>query len=370
MKKSTKIFTVISRLLVGCVFVFSGFVKGIDPLGTAYRIEDYFIAFGTQWAIPSALYLSVFLCTIEFSVGILLLLNVRIKEVAWLLLLMMLFFTCTTFYDALYNPVPDCGCFGDAIKLTNWQTFLKNIILMIFVLTVFLNRKKIKPYFRINSEILIIFLTIITFDAFSMYNYRHLPVIDFMSWKVGNKMFNEHPLPVKCYLTYRNKETGETKEYLSPDFPYNDTAWVAKWEFVSQRIEDPNSLKGTDLQITDSSGNDVTSEFIRNPGYQFILVAYDLEKTHLKAFTRMNDFYGLAEKDGHSLIALYSIGNVKSFINKTKAAYAFYSADDVILKTMVRANPGLLLLKNGVVLAKWHYHDFPDYNQVKKKYLK
>ena len=145
MKKSAKIFTLISRLLVGCVFVFSGFVKGIDPLGTAYRIEDYFIAFGTQWAIPLALYLSVFLCTVEFSIGILLLLNVRIKEVAWLLLLMMLFFTCTTFYDALYNPVPDCGCFGDAIKLTNWQTFLKNIVLMVFVLTIFLNRKKIKP---------------------------------------------------------------------------------------------------------------------------------------------------------------------------------------------------------------------------------
>ena len=125
-----KLIANISRILVGIVFVFSGFVKGVDPLGTAYRLEDYFIAFNWTFFIPLALFFSILLCTIEFVTGIMMLLNLKMKISSWVLLLMMVFFTLLTLNDAINNPVPDCGCFGDAIKLTNWQTFYKNLVLL------------------------------------------------------------------------------------------------------------------------------------------------------------------------------------------------------------------------------------------------
>jgi len=128
-----KFLRILSRYLIGAVFIFSGFVKGVDPMGTMFRIEDYFIAYGTEWAMPLAIVISILLCTAEFVIGVLLILNVKIKIVTWLLLLMMSGFTIMTFFDALYNPVPDCGCFGDVLILTNWQTFYKNIFLIIFV---------------------------------------------------------------------------------------------------------------------------------------------------------------------------------------------------------------------------------------------
>jgi uncharacterized membrane protein YphA (DoxX/SURF4 family) len=168
-----------SRVFVGLVFIFSGFVKGVDPLGFAYKIDDYFIAYGMQWAEPLSTTLSVLLCAFEFSLGVLLVLNVKPKLIAWLTLLIMVYFTGLTFYDALYNPVPDCGCFGDAIKLTNWQTFYKNIVLILFALLVFLQRKKFKSPYSQGVGLFLLLLVPLTFIWFSAYNYRNLPMIDF-----------------------------------------------------------------------------------------------------------------------------------------------------------------------------------------------
>ncbi len=137
----------ISRILLGLLFIYSGFVKGVDPVGTEYRIVDYFIAFGTDWAIPLALPLSVLMNTVEFVLGILLLLNVRITVTSWLVLLMMAFFTVVTFNDAIYSPVPDCGCFGDALIISNWQTFYKNLIIDALLLIVFFSRNRVGKWF-------------------------------------------------------------------------------------------------------------------------------------------------------------------------------------------------------------------------------
>lgn len=131
---------VLSRWIVGAVFVFSGFVKGVDPLGTAYKLQDYFEAYGTEWANSLSLFLSIFLSSLEFAIGAALLINLLPKLTARILTIVMVFFTLLTFYDALYAPVPDCGCFGDAIKLTNWQTFYKNLVLMVFVITVLFDK--------------------------------------------------------------------------------------------------------------------------------------------------------------------------------------------------------------------------------------
>jgi len=302
-----------SRILVGIVFMFSGFVKGVDPLGTAYRLEDYFIAFNWQFFIPLALFFSIVLCTLEFTIGILLFFNLRMKVTAWLLLVMMVFFTALTLNDALYNPVPDCGCFGDAIKLTNWQTFYKNLILLplaIFVfgcfgdaiklsnwqtfyknlvllplaILVFVYRKKFNPFTSSGKQWLLAVFFAVLFAGFSYWCFSHLPVVDFTEWKTGHKLYPDNPKPVKYFLTYKNKQSGEMKEYLSPNYPFSDSVWMAQWEFVSQRVEDPNTYYGKSLIISDTSGNNVTESIIRNPEYQLIINSYDLSNADRDAF--------------------------------------------------------------------------------------
>ena len=359
------------RIIVGVVFVFSGFVKGIDPLGTVYRMDDYFLVFSLPWAIPTSLFLTILLCTVEFSLGISLLLNLLIRKTVWILLPMMIFFTILTFFDAVYNMVPDCGCFGDALKMTNVQTFLKNVVLMAMVIPIFIWRKKFQSQLSALVDAVILILIFIAFSSLSIYTYRHLPLIDFMSWRVGNRINKANELPIKFYLTYKNKKTGEEREFQGSNYPWNDSVWMSQWAFVGQRVEDPNKNKGLALRIDDMRGDDITSDIINNPNYHFILVAHDLEKTSKEAFYRILPFYKKAEADGLSFICLTNATNeeINQFSLENGTAFAYYNVDDIILKTMVRANPGLILIKNGVVLAKWHHHDIPDYNEVKEKYI-
>lgn len=360
----------ISRILVGLVFIFSGFVKGVDPLGTAYRIEDYFIAFGTEWAAPLALFLSIFLCAVEFTLGVTLLLNLRVKLVAWPLLLMMVFFTGLTLNDAIYNPVPDCGCFGDAIKLTNWETFYKNVVLMVLVAIIFIYRKKYNAWLMPIPGNLAVLVILGGFTLFSVCQYRHLPMIDFLSWKVGNDMVPDNPGTAKVYLIYQNKNTGEQKEYLSPNYPWNDSVWMQEWVFVNQRIDDSGVIKGHTLKIYDAEGNDLTDIYINNPGYQFIVAAYDLSDGSRKGLERISELYSEVAASGHSFIVL--TGSLEDEIAAAREGLSpeleFYHADDVELKMMVRANPGLVLLKDGVVMGKWHWRDVPDLARLRKAF--
>lgn len=361
----------ISRILIGSVFVFSGFVKGIDPLGFSYRLEDYFIAFNWEFFIPMALFFTILLCTIEFTIGIMLLLNLRMKPASWLLLLMMLFFTGLTLNDALYSPVPDCGCFGDAIKLTNWQTFYKNLVLLPLAILVFIYRDKYNPFTSSGKQWLLTVLFAASFAGLSFWCYSHLPLIDFTEWKTGNKLYAENPKPVKYYLTYKNKQSGEVKEYLSPYYPYDDSTWMAQWQFVTQRVEDPNEYFGKSLIISDTLGNNVTQNIIRNPEYQLIVNSYDLSKADRAAFKKLDDFCAQAYADNIPTAVLVSsqTSDIVKFIQENKLHLEFYTADDIVLKTIVRSNPGLLLMKNGVILKKWHHNDIPDYERFKTSFL-
>jgi uncharacterized membrane protein YphA (DoxX/SURF4 family) len=358
----------ISRILIGLVFVFSGFVKGVDPLGFGYKLEDYFIAFNWEYFIPLALFFSIVLCTIEFTIGIMMLFNLRLKISAWLLLAMMVFFTGLTLNDAIYSPVPDCGCFGDAIKLTNWQTFYKNLVLLPLAIIVFIYRKKFRPFTNTGRQWLIAGIFMTLFAGFSYWCYIHLPVIDFTEWKIGHKLYPENPKPVNYYLTYKNKQSGEVKEYLSPNYPYNDSLWVAQWEFVSQRVVDPNEYYGKSLIISDTAGNNVTESIIRNPGYQLIINSYDLAKADLEAFVKLNEFASKAYLDNIATAVLVSArpSDIVRFASENKLRLDFYTTDDIALKTIVRSNPGLLLLKDGVILKKWHRNDIPAYDDFKK----
>lgn len=366
-----KNFVKIIRIISGLVFMFSGFVKGVDPLGTAYRFEDYFIVYHVAWLIPLALTFSIAICTLEFVTGAMLVFNLRTRFTAWILLIMMSFFTVLTFYDALTSLVPDCGCFGDALKLTNWQTFYKNALLILFAGIIFKYRRSQDSSLPAKRQWNLVIVISAVFIYFSVYCFMHLPLIDFTEWKQGNKLFIEKPLPQKFFLTYRNKKTKELKEYLSPDYPYADSVWMAQWEFVSQRVDDPNVYAGRNLQISDSAGANLTDQFIRDPGYVFIMTSSDLHEAHRNSLVVINRFAEQVAEGGGTFILLVSNTpeDVSRIVKQINIQYPVYYADDIILKTMVRSNPGLMLLHNGIILKKWHYRDFPDYEKVSMRYF-
>ncbi|MCB0823930.1 MAG: hypothetical protein KDC09_14630 [Bacteroidales bacterium] len=350
----------VSRSLLGLLFLFSGFVKGVDPVGTQYRIEDYFIAFGTEWAMPLALPMSVILNGVEFILGGMLLLNIRVKSTILLVLFVMFGFTIVTINDAMNNPVPDCGCFGDALTITNWQTFYKNLVIDALLLIVLFGHKRTARWFSNKTEWIITVLIIVGFTYFQVYNIRHLPMLDFRNWKVGKKMINENPLPQEFYLTYRNTETGEEKEYLSPNYPYDDSVWMSKWEFAGQRYYDPNP-KLHQLSVEGAEGGDYTANLIENPDYQFLIVMENIDHSNTKKMDEIKTFIDQAYEQGVSVALLTSSlpETVLPFLEKYNLTVEPYYADDVTLKAMIRANPGLLLLKDGVILGKWHYNDWP-----------
>ncbi len=356
---------VIARVFVGLVFIFSSFVKGVDPLGTAFKITDYLTAwqFGGlsfEWLEPAAPFLSMLLITLEFLVGVMLLTGSFRRFTAWLLALMMLFFTCTTLYDAISNKVNDCGCFGDAIKLTNWQTFWKNIILDIptiwIVLTCNLRRKK-----RTERDTLVATFAIVLMVIFGLFNINNEPCIDFRPWKVGNQMVDmDENLKVKSYLTYRNKTTGETQEFLSEDLmkKMEDPAWEECWEWESSRVEDPHEIKADGFAMLDMEMNDHAQELIISDHYLMIATLYDLEKIDERAITslqRMNEF---CNENDIQLVILSSVlpEKIQDFLHAQHLDdLEYYFADATAIKTILRSNPGYILLKEGKVIGKWHY---------------
>lgn len=239
---------------------------------------------------------------------------------------------------------------------------------MPLAIIVFIYRRKFKSFTSEGKQVVMALFFAGLFGTFSYMCYSHLPVVDFTEWKTGNKLYPENPQPVKYFLKYKNKQSGEQKEYLSPNYPYNDSIWMAQWEFVSQRVEDPNIYYGKSLIIADTTGNNVTESIIRNPDYQLIVNSYDLSKADREAFLKLNDFSTKAYADNIPTAVLVSSepSQIARFARDNKLQLDFYTADDIVLKSIVRSNPGLLLMKDGVILKKWHYNDIPDYEDFKK----
>lgn len=356
------------RMVTGLVFIFSSVVKGVDPLGTDYRIIDYLDAYGWYFLTDFSLVLTVLLISVEFLLGVALLFKLRIRLAALGVLLIMIFFTVVTYFDARYNLVPDCGCFGDAVKLTNWETFYKNIVLVIFAMVIFVKRNKIARHMRKWMQVAILTMFLAGFVWFVFYNYEHLPVFDFRDWKIGNDMKSTGRETIKSYLIYKNKNTGEIEEYISPDYPWNDSVWMSEWEFVAQRIDDSRLVLKHGLIIEDEYGYDLTEMIIENPGHQLILSSDELDKATGQGMVDASAlFKGLSESDIDVVMLTSSTEDV---IGKYRDMYAIdydvYFADDIELKAMIRSNPGLILIHNGVVVAKWHHNDFPEIDEVKE----
>lgn len=374
MKTFKSIFFIFSRIVLGIVFIYSGYVKGIDPLGATYKFTDYFTAFGMHSFTSLSFSLSLIQSVAELMIGIALLLNLKIKLSSLGALLFMLLFTPLTLYIAIANPVHDCGCFGDALLITNWQTFWKNIVLLLLAIFVFRNRKKhTNTLLNIaNQNILAFIFTIATISLF-VYAYRHLPIQDFRPYKVGtnipeNMVIPEGATPDVYESTFVYSKNGKEKTFEINNLPDSTWSFVkAEHHLVKKGYTPPIH----DFTITNTEGIDLTDQVLANKNYSFILIAYNLKKAKIKNSDRINDLAAYCQEKGYEFFGLTASGNddINDFFTKTKTYFSFYNTDEITLKTIIRSNPGLLLMKEGTILAKWHINDFPKTNTLKENLM-
>jgi hypothetical protein len=356
-----KILRIASRIIIGLVFIFSGVVKAIDPLGSAYKFHDYFQAFNLGFLNTLSLALAIFMCTAEFISGFSVLTGLRQKTGILGVLILLIIFTPLTLILALTNPVSDCGCFGDAIHLTNWQTFGKNIVLVFLLIVIYTGRNKIELLFSKTTEWIVISIVIVLFIIFSLANLRYLSIIDFLPYKTGvkiaDKMVVPEGVPVDQYqTTFVYEKNGVKKDFNLNNYPANDSTW----KFVDQKsvlVKRGYKPPIHDFIITSLSGEDLTQQILSFQGYTVLMISKKLTEA---GKSRLSDGFKLGnycKSNGINFYILTSSGTeeVKSYEN----GLTFCSADETTLKTMVRANPGYILLKDGTILGKWSWANVP-----------
>jgi len=363
-----KYIRLLSRLIVGVVFIFSGFVKAVDPSGSAYKFADYFTAFKLGFLEFLALPMGIFLSAFELVLGIILILGYRRKAMFIILMYFMSFFTILTLVLALFNPVSDCGCFGDALILTNWQTFLKNVVLMVFVLILYYSRNIKTDADSVLREWFYIAILFLSTSFFSYWNYTHLPLIDFRPYDVGTVIREEMEIPdgmpVDVYettLIYRNRINGNTSSFTMDDYPKDSL----KWEFVdseSKLVKRGYEPPIHDFAIMDPSAYDLVDEILSDENYSLIMLAYSLETADKEALIDASEWAQLEIFAGDfSFYAVTAAGSaeVESLSAELDLGYEFLAGDEIMLKTIIRSNPGFMLLRNGVILKKWAFLDLP-----------
>lgn len=357
-----KVLRILSRLIIGLVFVFSGVVKAIDPLGTAYKFHDYFHAFNLGILDSLCLPLAILMFTAEFISGFSILSGLKFKTGLWGVIILMVIFTPVTFILALTNPVSDCGCFGDAIHLSNWQTFGKNIVLVLLLLILYKGRDQIKKIVNIKIEWPVISIVIILFMLFSLFNLRYLPVIDFLPYKKGIKIADKMVVPEgvpsdEYKTTFIYEKNGVRKEFSLNNYPANDSSW----KFVDQKsvlLKKGYVPPIHDFQITDQNGENLTNDILSDKDYLVLMISKKLDEApgkHLTVGFRLGK-YCMSKHISFYVISSSGKDEVKSYEN----GLTFCSADETTLKTMIRANPGYMLLKDGVIIDKWSWANVPE----------
>jgi uncharacterized membrane protein YphA (DoxX/SURF4 family) len=386
-----KIAAQISRFLIGIVFTFSGFVKAVDPLGSTYKFADYFNAFGMSWAVPLAIGLAFILSGLEFLTGIALVFNLQAKFFSWMAFLFMAFFTPLTLFIALKNPVSDCGCFGDALIMSNWATFYKNIVLMTAAIIIFLYRKKFINKLNHISQLKSIGIFILMIFFFQLYNVMHLPIIDFMPYKIGTFIPDQMIIPENAqqaksiyYYPIKNIKTGKITKISSDEY-LADESWQnpENFEIIADQIEGPIIIEeGYTPPIHDFTmepigefideylvfDNDLVPQIMADERYILLVVAHDLSKSSLKALKHVNEMSDYFRNIQIPVVLLTgsSPDEAISFKQEHQLSFIFANTDPITLKTIVRANPGFVLLKEGKIIDKWHYNDFPNLEYFKQ----
>ena len=370
----------IARTLLGLTFIFSGFVKAVDPLGTTYKIEDYLTAFGGIFldAMPLATVAAVVMIAFEFVLGCCLLCNVRTNITSWLALLFMLVMTPLTLYIALENPVSDCGCFGDAVKLSNWATFWKNIVLLALVVLLLCSKKHIHQTFTWWAELFLFVLALSIAGGVMGYSMTHLPFMDFRPYKAGNHIPTLMEIPegaphdeYAITFIYSN-EDGEEQEFTLDNYPKGDSTWTfvrQKSVLVSKGYEPPIH----DFELVNRNFEDVTFDVLEAEDTVTLVVMYDLAKADRDQLPKVKALYERCVADGTPFYILtgaaedeiYDYFGEDAFPEDDEiledveeddipAQYGILTCDGVTLKTIVRANPGVVRLYQGTVVEKYN----------------
>lgn len=355
------------RIVVGALFIFSGLVKANDPLGLSYKMNEFFEVWGTTWAMEYSLALSVAMIGFEIIAGVGLLLGAAFRLFSFLLLLLTAFFTFLTAYVYLTDKIKECGCFGDCIKISNAETFWKDVILLVLVIILFAFRKRIKPVFSGYPTTALMILTAFFAFFIQWWTLEHLPFYDCLPYKVGTNIYQKTQIPPGAipdeYQTIMIYEKdGVQKEFSMDNYPWQDTTWKfvdSKSKLVKKGNAEPE-IK--DFVINDQDQNDHTQEILTAPGYTFLLFVKDPVTARTD---NMDLLRNLMTKASEWNIPFYvlSSGN-KEVTAEFREKNKLYPADYMVLdatanKTALRSNPGLMILKDGVIVDKMSFRDYP-----------
>jgi uncharacterized membrane protein YphA (DoxX/SURF4 family) len=354
----------IARIIFGLVFLFSGFVKAVDPLGTAYKISDYLEAFSLTSLDFLAFPASLLLIATEFTIGFNILFNIHLKASTWVASLFMLVMTPVTLYLAISNPISDCGCFGDAIVMTNWQTFYKNVVLCIILAIIALLQSQTRPWLSNFGASIVTLIPILISFGISIYCYNLLPIIDFRPYKIGNNIIEGMQIPEDAPLdkyetTFFYEKDGVEQAFTLDNYPAEDSTWT----FVRQEsklIEQGFVPPIHDFSIITEDG-DITDLVLEDAGYTLLVISHKVEKASTKNIKCVKSAIANAKKAGAKVIWLTSSysDDVEEFKTKFEINDTFGATDDITLKTIVRSNPGLVLIKDATVIEKWHHNSLP-----------
>lgn len=355
------------RFILAVVFIFSGFVKAVDPLGTQYKIEDYLDAFGWESFFPDVfpLLASFVLAWIEFCLGVYLFFGIRRRLAPRALVVIMSMMTPLTLWLAIDNPVADCGCFGDAIVLTNWQTFGKNVVLLLMAIFLLKHRRQIFPLVTVRLDWLIALYSSLYIFSVILYCFYHLPIFDFRPYHIGadiqkGMQIPEGEKPTEYETVFILQKDGVEQEFSLENYPdstwtFIDSKTIVKEEGYEPPIQDFTMLRSED-------GEDITEQVLSDDNYTFLLVSHQLNLADDSSSDLIDDVYDYCMIHGYAFYCLTSSSDedIQTWIENAGAEYSFCMMDNITLKTMIRSNPGLILLKKGVVINKWSIDDLPQ----------
>lgn len=359
MKQIKTIIAAICRTLLGVVFIFSGVVKAIDPLGTVYKIEDYLKAFGGFFSdlLPLAEVAAWALIITELLLGVCMVMNVRTKWTSWIALAFYCVMTPLTLYIALTNPVSDCGCFGDAVVLTNWQTFWKNAVLIVLAIVLVALRKHVRLLWSGWMELVIVATSLAAVLSFMAWTIQHLPVIDFRPYKIGNHLptLMEYPEDAEADVyefSFVYEKDGVEERFTLENYPKGDSTWTfvrQESKLIQKGYEPPIH----DFEVLNADYEDITWDILESEEPTILVVMYDLKKADKKQMAKLEALLGDGDK-GYILTGSGTDEIISFSLEHPTLSDCICTCDPVTLKTIVRANPGVIVVQNGVVIDKYN----------------
>lgn len=371
-RQSAKITGVnLARVVLGVTFILSGFVKAVDPLGTQYKLTDYLAALDLAGILPdwTLLVASVALSTMEFALGAFILAAIQRRLVSRLALLLMTVMTALTVWIFVADPVQDCGCFGDAIVLTNGETLMKNIVLLACAVTITLFPKDIRRMLPPGVQWMFIHTTVIALLCLSAWCLYDLPILDFRPYHVGADIRKGMEMPEDAEqpeyeTTFILEKDGRQQEFTLDDYP--DSTWT----FVDSKtvtIREGYVPPIHDFSITTEDGDDITDMVLSDKGFTFLLISPTLALADDSNFGAIDELYEYAQDHGCQFYCLTSSSaqDINHWKDITGAEYAFCQTDATTLKTIIRSNPGVVLIKHGVVIGKWSHNFLPDEEELR-----